>query len=121
MQLNPPDTVFLLKLGHGGLNGHGGLLHGGMISTLLDHSSGHAVAAHQKDPQSTAATLQLYTVHMSTSFFGPVRTDERVIAVLSWLIVKTSSKWWTRAQIVDGGGIVLAQADALWIVTKPKM
>lgn len=112
-----PDVILLLTLGSPGLDGHPATIHGGIATAILDETLGFCVLLHQThltDPRSA-----VYTVRLDTVYRKPVPTPG-VVAVRTWLTRREGRKWWARGQIVDKDGVVLTEAEGLWIEARRK-
>jgi acyl-coenzyme A thioesterase PaaI-like protein len=97
----------------GDLNAHPGLLHGGVISCVLDSSMGGCVGMALSDPQETFA---LFTVQLNISYKKPVKTPGTVI-LRAWVtkIEDGGRKIWACGVVEGEGGVVHATAEGLWV------
>jgi uncharacterized protein (TIGR00369 family) len=85
-----------------------GYLHGGIIATLLDEAMSKANRARGV----TAMTRQMAIEYLRPVPSGaPIRIEGRVSR-------SEGRKHWTEARITDAGGVVLAQATALFIAIR---
>lgn len=98
----PADVVNLLYFGERDLNGHPGIVHGGIISTLLDELMALSVAAHIPDFDFADVNKfgQLFTMQLDVRFKRPVRTGAHAV-LRTWCIGNEGRKWWVRAQLVQ--------------------
>jgi acyl-coenzyme A thioesterase PaaI-like protein len=96
-----------------GLNAHPGLLHGGVIATLLDSTLGSAVT--MANPGET-----LFTAQLNVTYKHPVSTPATVL-VKSWVERKEGRKTWVKGRIESGTGVLHAEAEGMWLQVKPKM
>jgi acyl-coenzyme A thioesterase PaaI-like protein len=96
-----------------GMNAHPGLLHGGVIATLLDSTLGSAAA--MANPKET-----LFTVQLNVAYKYPVATPATVL-VRSWVERQEGRKTWVKGRIESGTGELHAEAEGLWLKTKPKI
>ncbi|KAK3721451.1 hypothetical protein LTR37_003006 [Vermiconidia calcicola] len=97
----------------GDLNAHPGLLHGGVISCILDSSLGAAVGATHPHTASS-----FFTVQLNVTYKKPVRTPGTVM-VQSWVTKAEGGgrKVWAKG-IIASEGVVHAEAEGLWVRTK---
>lgn len=112
-----PDVVLLLTIGSPGLDGHPATIHGGVATAILDEALGLCVMLHQthvSDPRSA-----MYTARLETAYRKPVPTPGE-LAVRTWLIRREGRKWWARGQVVDKDGVVLTEAEGLWIEARQR-
>lgn len=112
----PPELVFLIQLGPNGIDGHPGVIHGGVICALLDEMMSTVVAQHLNNA-SPRPKGQIFTANLNTNFRAPVTTPAAVI-LKCWLVRRDMRKWLTRSQIEDESGRVLAEANAIWVVVR---
>ncbi|SCV69471.1 BQ2448_2491 [Microbotryum intermedium] len=104
------EAVFVMHLGRG-LCGHEGVVHGGLLATVLDESL--AWTALQSLPSNIGVTATL-----SLSYKKPTFADQFVVVRTEW-VRQEGRKVWVQGQIEDLDGQVLVQADALFV--EPKM
>lgn len=102
----------LYALGEGG-EGHTGVAHGGLVSTLLDQEMGSWITSHSKLSPAHTANLQI-------SFFAPLRTPSAVLC-RAWITSVEGRKVKLSAALEGEGGIRIATADALFITSAPKL
>ncbi|KAI5847583.1 HotDog domain-containing protein [Tricharina praecox] len=95
------DACLLISLGDG-MNGHEGILHGGMVATILDI----AVAA-------SVDTLAV-TAYINVAFRRPVPTPS-VVLCKTKLVRKERRKLFINATLEDGIGGVYSMAESLLI------
>lgn len=113
-----PESRRFYTLG-GDLNAHPGLLHGGVVSCILDSSMGGIIGmvlAKQNDG------LPQFTVQLNVTYKNPVRTPGTVM-VRSWVtkLEGGGRKAWARGVIESEGGVVHATAEGMWLRTKAKI
>lgn len=111
-----PDCIYLLELGHQGLDGHPSVIHGGMACAILDECMGLCVMLHDLQPASGRRESH-FTATLTLTYRAPVRTPGEVL-VKCWLVGREGRKFLTRAQIVDKDGLVLTEAEGLWVSAK---
>ncbi|GIZ42588.1 hypothetical protein CKM354_000584900 [Cercospora kikuchii] len=97
----------------GDLNAHPDLLHGGVISCILDSSLGGAIGM-------TFAKLEdgppSFTVQLNVTFKAAVKTPGTVM-VRSWVtkVEDNGRKAWAKGVIESEGGVVHAMAEGMWL------
>ena len=133
-----PEVTTLATLGSA-LDGHPGILHGGIVASLLDegmgvlqtvnHERDHflAVGRGLAEGESPAAGLGSFTAFLNVKYLRPVRSGAAV-QVLAWYTRRESRKQWIEAEVrqsVDGGGeddvgevVVCARAEGLFVVPR---
>jgi acyl-coenzyme A thioesterase PaaI-like protein len=93
------------------LNAHPDLLHGGVVTCILDSCMGGAVgmtlAGQEGGPPN-------FTVQLNVTFKAPVRTPGTVV-VRSWVEKAEGRKAWAVGTIEGEGGVVHATAQGLWV------
>lgn len=110
-----PDVIVCFTLGGHGLDGHPKTIHGGVATAILDEVLGSCVMLHQA--QASDPRLAMFTARLDTAYKKPVPTPATV-AVKAWLTRREGKKWWCRGQLVDKDGVVLTEAEGLWIEAK---
>jgi acyl-coenzyme A thioesterase THEM4 len=107
------EWLVLHSLGTG-LNGPKGIVHGGLLMTLLD--SAMAVHAHR------AYRCPVVTIRFTTRFLRKVRAP-CVVLCRAWLESEENEggRMWTRGVIEDGEGRVLLQGDAEFVRNEKKV
>lgn len=105
------ETLLLVKLGPG-LDGHKGLLHGGMVSCLLDEVMGHAAYMSHDE--------MAFTANMRVEFRAPVRTPG-VVLLRAFLEERSKGrKMYVKAVLEDGEGRLAAEGECLYLSGKKK-
>ncbi|KAK5044421.1 hypothetical protein LTR84_011293 [Exophiala bonariae] len=110
----PAELIFLLQFGERGVDGHPGVIHGGVICALLDETMSAVISQHL-DNATPKPRGQIFTANLNTSFRAPVTTPAAVI-LKCWLVRRDKRKWLTKGQIEDESGRVLAEANAIWVL-----
>jgi uncharacterized protein (TIGR00369 family) len=87
--------------------GYPGVIHGGIISTLLDEAMAKAILISGKN----AVTAQM-TVH----FRQPMLSGS-IVHVCGWIIEAKTRTIKTAAEIIGGEGNIIATAEGVFIVT----
>lgn len=112
-----PDLVLLVQLGSQGLNGHPGVMHGGVTCALLDESMGLLGMLHTNNIVDTGPRDSLFTANLNVSYRAPIPTPS-VVIIKVWLGKRTGRKWYMKGQIINERGQILADAISLWVTTK---
>ena len=86
--------------------GYPGMIHGGIISTLMDEAMAKIILAHGK---------KAVTARLITHFRHPVPTGQ-VVTVSGWIDVAKTRSISAKAKVADASGKVLAEAEAMFIV-----
>ena len=113
-----PDCIMLLSLGRPGLDGHPGVIHGGMASAILDEMQGFCVMLHHQHLSGPRDSL--FTVNLNVSYRRPVPTGTQVL-VKTWLAQREGRKWLSRGQICDKDGQILTEAEGTWVLARSKL
>lgn len=106
------------------MNAHPGLLHGGVLSCILDSGLGAAVAVNvggtATEGKGEGWATMMMTVQLNTSFRAPVRTPG-VVVVRGWIEKREQGgrKMWAKGVVEGADGVVHAEADGLWVRAKP--
>lgn len=108
------------------LNGYPGILHGGIVATLLDEATGLLLSlnGHVGDASTREAKDAQpgpVTAYLNTRFLQPVVTPGAVLVTARMLEVKENRKWRIEGVVRDGEGTVLAEAEALYIRPRAKI
>ncbi|RDL42188.1 uncharacterized protein BP5553_02167 [Venustampulla echinocandica] len=102
------EVVTVLSIGSG-VNGHSDVCHGGFVSVLLDEALG--AAAEQEHPPDKSAM----TAYLNVNYKKPVMTPSNVLC--RGIVKKTDGrKMWLEGLIEDDKGVILASAEALFII-----
>lgn len=105
------------------MNAHPDLLHGGVISCILDSSLGGAVGivAGRKVREGEAG-VSLYTVQLNVKYVRPVKTPGAVM-VRSWVtkVEGGGRKMWAKGRVEGDGGVVFAEGEGLWVRGRAKI
>jgi acyl-coenzyme A thioesterase PaaI-like protein len=108
------------------LNGYPGILHGGIVAALLDEATGLLLSlnGHVGDAsirEAKDAQPGPVTAYLNTKFLRPVPTPGAILVQARMIEVKEDRKWRIEGVIRDGEGVVLAQAEALYIRPRAKI
>lgn len=112
-----PDMLMLLTLGKQGLDGHPSTIHGGVTCALMDESMGLLVMLHDNNIRGPGPRDSLYTANLNVSYRAPVPTPGDLL-IKTWLVSRQGRKWFSKGQLVDKDGNVLAEADGLWVTAR---
>jgi acyl-coenzyme A thioesterase PaaI-like protein len=107
----------------GDLNAHPDLLHGGVISCILDSTLGNAVGIGTRHVNMSS----MYTVQLNVKYEKPVRTPGTIVA-RSWVtkaeVGEKNIKVWAEGVIESlgegGETIVHSKAEGMWVGKKGK-
>lgn len=111
-----PDAVTMISLGTRGVDGHPGLIHGGVTCALLDETMGLLTMLHANNVRVPGARHALFTAYLTVSYHAPLPTPGDYLVKL-WVTSRQGRKWYSTGQITDQDGKVYAQGIGLWIVT----
>ncbi|KAJ5358916.1 uncharacterized protein N7496_011329 [Penicillium cataractarum] len=108
------------------LNGYPGILHGGVVAALLDEVTGLLLSlnGHVGDASTREAKDAQpgpVTAYLNTKFLRPVPTPGPILVQARMIEVKEERKWRIEGKIRDGEGVVLAEAEALYIRPRAKI
>ncbi|KAJ6566946.1 HotDog domain-containing protein [Mycena capillaripes] len=99
-------AVIFIHLGRG-LCGHDGIVHGGLLATLLDEALGRNAIINLPEKVGVTATLSL-------RYKAPTRADQFVLMKTELTEIKGRKAWVTgRVEALDG--TLLVEADALFV------
>ncbi|RYC55646.1 hypothetical protein CHU98_g10562 [Xylaria longipes] len=119
--LSPTERVdevkAFLTLGNG-LNGWPNVCHGGLVTTILDEVIGMLVPINRERGQMPAGTYM--TAYLNTTFVKPVPTPATILT-RTWFTKVEGRKYFTEGTIEDENGVILARADALYILLKSSL
>ncbi|KAI5854233.1 HotDog domain-containing protein [Tricharina praecox] len=99
---NPSGDVCLLFSLGSGMNGHESVLHGGMVTTMLDIST------------AAAMNTMAFTAYLNVTFKKPVPTPT-VVLCRGKVVKREGRKIFVTATVEDGVGGVYAEGNALFI------
>ena len=97
-----------------GLNAHPGLLHGGVIATVLDSTMGNICGMQMPGLKA------LFTVELNIKYRKPVPTPGTVMA-RSWIAKMEGRKIWVQAAVESETGEIHATAEGVWLAPKAKI
>lgn len=104
------------------LNGWEGICHGGMVVTLLDEVMGQVFAANKT--QGLMVNIPVMTGYLNTRFEKPVRTGSAeqasVVLVTGRMVRHEGRKYWMEGDVRGEDGVVLARAEAMFVMLKAK-
>ncbi|KAH8203832.1 hypothetical protein TruAng_002009 [Truncatella angustata] len=106
-------NVFL-SVGNG-LQGHPGFLHGGIVAAILDEVSGLLPTINRS--RKALPNVSYMTGHLNVVFKRPVRTPETLLATATVSKVQ-GRRLHVKGTVQDQKGLVLAEADVLFIALK---
>lgn len=101
-----------------GLNAHSGLLHGGVLSCILDSTMSNMAGLAARELPTEAKSVMIFTVQLNVKYEKPVKTPAAVM-VKAWIksIDEKGKKFWVEACVVSGesGEVSHAKAEGLWL------
>ncbi|KAJ7434860.1 HotDog domain-containing protein [Mycena latifolia] len=100
------EAVVFLHVGRG-LCGHDGIIHGGLLATLLDESLARNAISNLPDKVGVTATL-------SIKYRAPTRADQFIVIKTQLVDVK-GRKAVVKGRVEDAEGTLLVEADALFV------
>jgi uncharacterized protein (TIGR00369 family) len=106
----PDGSVVSLPIISDAFEGHPGLLHGGMIATLLDEAMSKAVCALGKPS---------VTRKLEVEYLRPVPSSTQ-LRIEGRVTHNEHRKHWAEARVLDEDGTVLAEGKGLFIEVPPK-
>lgn len=110
-----PDAVTMISLSAPGVDGHPGLIHGGVTCALLDETMGLLIMLHDNNLRGPGPRDALFTANLNVSYRAPIHTPGDYL-VKMWLVKRQGRKWFSKGQITDKDGKVYAEGDGLWVV-----
>jgi acyl-coenzyme A thioesterase PaaI-like protein len=110
------DELHLFVTVGSGMNGGANLLHGGIITTLMDDAMGTLLTVNNAMGTIHGREIQHGTVtaNLEVRFLKPVPTPGTFV-VSVWCEERTERKFWFRARLRGERGVDMATAKALWI------
>ncbi|KAJ5682297.1 hypothetical protein N7462_005462 [Penicillium macrosclerotiorum] len=107
------------------MNGYPGILHGGMVATLLDECTGLLLSirgdvgdASQRNADSDPGPV---TAYLNTKFLRPVRTPGVIVVEAQLKEAKEDRKWKIDGEIRDSQDQILATAESLYVRIRSKI
>jgi len=100
------ESLIFVHVGKG-LCGHDGIVHGGLLATLLDEGMGRT--AINNLPAKFG-----FTANMSLNYRAPTKADQFIVLKTKLAEVK-GRKVWVHGFVEDINGTVLADAATMWI------
>lgn len=117
------------------LDGHPGILHGGIVAALLDEGMGILQTANHEYAHSRLVGegkmpetgLGSYTAFLNVRYLRPVRTGEAVV-VVAWYQRREGRKDWVEAEVRQWSGkgegegevVCCARGEGLFVVPREK-
>jgi uncharacterized protein (TIGR00369 family) len=101
----PDGSIHAEKTVGDSYEGPPGLVHGGMIATLLDEVMSKTVRA---------LGIRAVTRKMEVEYLKPVHS-QTLVRLVATLVKKDGRKHWTEGRLLDAAGTILAQGTALFI------
>ncbi|KAJ5082625.1 hypothetical protein N7532_011668 [Penicillium argentinense] len=98
------------------MNGHPGILHGGMVATLLDECLGFLVNARSPDGVSGS-----FTAYLNTGFVRPVYTPGAIVVYGQLEECIEDRKWKLKGRICDAEERILSTGETLFVKPRSKI
>jgi acyl-coenzyme A thioesterase PaaI-like protein len=122
----PAEELRLFFILGSDLNGYPGILHGGIVAALLDEATGlllwlNGLVGDASIRDAEDAQPGPVTAYLNTKFLRPVPTPGAILVQARMIEVKEDRKWRVEGVIRDGEGVVLAQAEALYLRPRAKI
>ena len=109
------------------MNGQPGVLHGGMVATLIDETMGCLIGLiqEQSEPRTEdevearthpkfGGEVKVVTAELTTRFLKPLRTPGTVLVTARMGGIE-GRKWRIEASVEGEGGERIAGAESLWV------
>lgn len=109
---NAKDEVRTLLALRGGLDGYGGVCHGGITATVLDEVMSLLVAVCRESQGLSPDNL---TADLRVKYLRPVLTPSVVLVTAKVRDVQKARKYYVDAEVMDQDGVVLAKGEGLFI------
>jgi len=103
------ESVIIVHVGRG-LCGHDGIVHGGLLATLLDEGLGRTAIKSLPDQVGV-------TAYLSIDYRAPTKADQFIVIKTRLTEVK-GRKAWVEGHIEDTNGNVLAEAKTMFVQPK---
>ncbi|PHH90384.1 hypothetical protein CDD83_3834 [Cordyceps sp. RAO-2017] len=105
-----------------GLSGYRGILHGGVVATLMDETLGivHELNAVLGKAGAAPAGATNVTARLAVSFRRPVPVPGHV-RVTAWVCAVDGRKTRMACEVAGPDGTVMAEAESVWVMVGPKM
>lgn len=98
-----------------GTSGFEGIIHGGLISTILDESLSIVNELNSALGKSGSAFASVsVTASLNVQFLAPVRVTEEAVCVTTWIDKFEGRRTIMRGEMVDSAGNRLATVDSVW-------
>jgi acyl-coenzyme A thioesterase PaaI-like protein len=111
------EVRWLLQIGNK-LNGWPGVMHGGMQSFILDEIMAFMLGCSRRVPGATPLAMNTVTAELKVKYLRAFQTPG-VVVVGARLTKRDGRKLWTEAEVKNEAGVVLANAEALFLSIKP--
>ncbi|KAK5051470.1 hypothetical protein LTR84_003122 [Exophiala bonariae] len=109
---NAKDEVRTLLALRAGLDGYGGICHGGVTATIFDEVMSLLVAVCR---ESTGLRPDNVTADLRVRYLRPVLTPSVVLCSAKVREVKGERKYFVDGEFVDENGVVLARGEGLFV------
>lgn len=109
------------------MNGYPGVLHGGIVATILDECLGLLLVLRNKYKAATDDNIahepsqKTVTAYLNTNFVRPVPTPGAIVIYANLEESKEQRKWKIKGRICDEADQILATADCLYVRSRSKI
>lgn len=121
---NIEEVRMFFTLGDG-MNGYPGILHGGIVATLLDEGMGLLITLRSKYKASNERvnepSSKTVTAYLNTNFLRPVQTPGVIVLHAKLDEIKDNRKWKIKGRICDSEDQLLATAECLYVKSQSKI
>ncbi|KAJ5744571.1 HotDog domain-containing protein [Penicillium manginii] len=119
------DEVRMIFILGSNLNGYPGVLHGGIVTTLLDECTGLLLVLRSKykagDDDALEPGSKTVTAYLNTNFLRPVPTPGAIVVYAKLEETKENRKWKIKGRVCDEDDQILATAECLYVKSRSKI
>lgn len=116
--VNLPEVNAFITFGHL-VGGYPGILHGGIVATVLDETLSFITPGARLRWQNQSAA-EVVTAYLNTRYLKPVDIPGTFL-VRVWLVKAEGRKMFVAGSIENEHGEKVAEADALFVEVRPKL
>ncbi|KAJ5975913.1 hypothetical protein N7481_009620 [Penicillium waksmanii] len=125
VKLGGIDEVRMIFILGSNLNGYPGVLHGGIVTTILDECTGLLLVLRSKykagDDDALEPGSKTVTAYLNTNFLRPVPTPGAIVVYAKLEETKENRKWKIKGRICDEDDQILATAECLYVKSRSKI
>lgn len=123
LQSEATELRLFWLLGGSDLDGHPGLLHGGLVTTLLDQAMGFILilGGDYEGSEKRKEKLPVVTAYLNTKYLRPIRTPAAIMVHVKLLEKVEDRKWSMEATIYDSENRALASGESLFVRLKSRI